>query len=98
MCPKCRRKAKLKEKIMPRTGKIVSFTELFVGPAGFEHETPYFIALIELDNGARLLSQVVDSSKDEVKTGAKVKKVFRKISDDDAEGVISYGFKFKVAE
>ena len=31
-----------------------------------------------------------------VKMGAKVKKVFRKISDEHAEGVIYYGYKFKV--
>lgn len=98
VCSKCRRRGKLRVEIMPKTGKIISFTELSVGPAGFEHETPYFLALIELDNGAKLLSQVVDSDKAEIKTGAKVKKVFRKISEDSDEGAISYGFKFKVVE
>ena len=98
VCPKCRRKGKIKEEIMPKTGKIISFTELSVGPMGFEHETPYFLALIELDNGAKLLSQVVDSKKEKIKENAKVKKVFRKIADNDPEGAISYGFKFKVVE
>jgi hypothetical protein len=98
ICPKCRRKGKLKPTEMPREGKIVSFTEVFSAPYGFEHETPYFIAIIELKNKARVLSQIVDSPKEKIKIGAKVKKTFRKISDIDAEGPIAYGYKFKVTE
>ena len=81
---------------MPREGKIFTFTEVFSGPYGFEHETPYFIAIIELENKAKLLSQIVDSEKDKIKIGTKVEKVFRKISDIDPEGPIAYGYKFKV--
>ncbi len=83
---------------MPREGKIFSYTEVFVGPAGFEFETPYFLAIIELSNGAKVLSQIVDSEKESVKIGAKVKVVFRKIQDHDDEGAIAYGYKFKVDE
>jgi len=83
---------------MPFTGKIISFTEVFVGPFGFDKETPYFLAIIELDNKAKILSQIVDSEKEKIKIGAKVKKIFRKISDIDPEGAIAYGYKFKVIE
>lgn len=98
VCPNCRRKGKLVEQKMPKTGKIITFTEIFSGPAGFENETPYFIAIIELQNKARLLSQIVDSEKEKIKIGAKVEKVFRKISDIDPEGPIAYGYKFKVVD
>ncbi len=81
---------------MPYEGKIVSFTEVLVGPAGFENETPYFLAIIEFENKVKILAQIVDSDKNKIKMGAKVKKVFRKISDEHAEGVIYYGYKFKV--
>lgn len=97
-CPTCRRKGKLVVKDMPRTGKIVSFTEVFVGPIGFENETPYFLALIDLGNGVTILSQIVDSSHDKIQIGAKVKLMFRKIQDTDKEGAIAYGYKFKVVE
>ena len=83
---------------MPKTGKIISWTEVFAAPKGFENETPYFLALIELENGVRLLSQVVDSKKEDLKSGAGVAKVFRKISDVDFEGAIAYGYKFKVVK
>ena len=96
VCPTCRRKGKLESQKMPKQGKIVSFTEVFAAPAGFEYETPYFLAIVELENNAKLLTQIVDSEKDKVKIGAKVEKVFRKISDIDPEGPIAYGYKFKV--
>ncbi len=98
VCPNCRRKGKLVARKMPKAGKIVSFTEVFTGPAGFEHETPYFIAIVELENKARLLTQIVDSEKEKVKIDARVEKVFRKISDIDPEGPIAYGYKFKVVD
>ena len=96
VCPNCRRKGKLVAEEMPKNGTITTFTEVFSGPAGFEYETPYFIAIIELDNKTKILTQIVDSKKEKIKIGAKVKKVFRKISDIDPEGPITYGYKFKV--
>ena len=94
--PSAGRKAKLEPAEMPREGKIVSWTQLFSGPAGFEYETPYFLAIVELPNKVRVLAQLVDSETEKVRIGAKVKKMFRKISDIDKEGAIAYGYKFKV--
>ena len=94
--PSVGRKSKLSPKEMPREGKILSWTEVFSGPAGFENETPYYLAIVELTNGVRLLTQIVDSEASKVKIGAKARKMFRKISDTDAEGAIAYGYKFKV--
>ena len=94
--PGAGRKGKLAPKEMPREGKILSWTEVFVGPAGFENETPYYLAIIELSNNVKLLAQIVDSEPEKIQIGAKVKKAFRKISDTDAEGAIAYGYKFKV--
>ena len=94
--PRAGRKGLLQSKEMPREGKILSWTEVFVGPVGFDNETPYFLAIVELANGVRILTQIVDSEKEKVKIGAKVRKMFRKISDTYAEGAIAYGYKFKV--
>ncbi len=96
MDPATGRRGKLSPKEMPREGKILSWTEVFAGPLGFENETPYYLAIIELSNKVRVLTQIVDSEPEKVKIGAKVKKVFRKISDTDKEGAIAYGYKFKV--
>ena len=96
VCPNCGRHGKLTPKEMPREGKIVSYSEVMVGPTGFENQTPYTIAIIELTNKVRVLSQLVDSPKNKVKTGAKVRKVFRKISDPHHEAAIAYGYKFMI--
>lgn len=96
VCPTCRRKGKLAESKMPETGTILSYSQVFVAPSGFEHETPYFLAIVELDNKATLLTQVVDSKPEAVKEGASVEMVFRKIYEDSPEGAIAYGYKFRV--
>ena len=78
-------------------GKIYSFTEVSAPPEGFEDQIPYVLAIIDLDEGARLTAQIVDAHKDDVKIGSKVTSVFRVIQKDDPEGLIHYGFKFKLA-
>lgn len=93
--PRAGRKGKLVSEEMPKEGKIISFTQVFAGPQGFENETPYFLAIVELSNKVRLLTQLVDSEKEKIKIGAKVKKVFRKIADSHEEETIAYGYKFK---
>ncbi len=96
ICPNCRRKGELKDKEMPRKGKIVSYSKVKSSHKDFSDETPYYVALIELKNGVRVFSQVIDSE-EKVKTGAEVKKVFRKVNDKK-DGVIAYSHKFKVEE
>jgi uncharacterized OB-fold protein len=97
LCPKCRRKGKIGEKQFAGTGKVYSFSELSSGPAGFELEAPYILAIIELDEGPRLTAQVVGITEKDVKIGDRVEMVFRKIMEDSAEGLIHYGYKFRLA-
>ena len=96
LCPKCRRKGKLKEVQISGRGKIYSHTTIHSAPTGFENQVPYVIAIVELEEGARVLGQIVDCEPDDVKIGAKVENVFRIIQRDDPEGLIQYGFKFRL--
>ncbi|MFH0713604.1 MAG: Zn-ribbon domain-containing OB-fold protein [Candidatus Micrarchaeota archaeon] len=96
ICPNCRRKGNMSECKLPHTGKIFSFSLLYGSPEGFEYEVPYFIGLIELDNGVKILAQIVDSNADKVKIGAKVKMMFRRVQAGTASDAIAYGYKFKV--
>ena len=98
ICPNCRRRGQLTAKKMPDEGKIYSFTEVHSAAKGFENETPYTLALVELGNGVKILTQIVDSPAEKIKIGAKAKAVFRKIFADGEEGVIAYGFKFQIAD
>jgi uncharacterized protein len=74
-------------------GRVVTFSEVHVGPDQFQDDIPYVVAVVELDEGVRLTCQVVDCSPDEVQIGTRVQLVFRKIQAEGANGVISYGYK-----
>lgn len=97
ICPKCRRKGRIVEKVFSGKGKIYSYTLVSVPPEGFELEAPYILALVELDEGTLVTSQIVDCGRNEIEIGTPVEMVFRKIQEDGKEGLIHYGFKFKIA-
>ncbi|MFA6329247.1 MAG: Zn-ribbon domain-containing OB-fold protein [Candidatus Micrarchaeia archaeon] len=98
ICPNCRRLGKVSEKRMPPTGTIYSFTEVSAPPSGFEFESPYPLAIIELDNKVKILAQIVDCPMEKIKIGSRVTMRFRRVGDDDEESAISYGYKFALIE
>lgn len=92
VCPKC--KSQTFETVkLSREGKILTFTIIRVGPDKFSKETPYVVAIIELNDGVRLTAQVADCDVDKVEIGNKVKLVFRKIQDEGKSGLHCYGYK-----
>ena len=96
LCSKCRRKGRIVPKQFSGKGKIYSFTEVSAGPVGLELETPYVLAIIELDEGPKLTAQIVGVGEKDVKIGERVEMVLRKIMEDSAEGLIHYGYKFRL--
>ncbi len=95
-CKKCRRKGKIVAHSFKGTGRIFTFSVVTSPPSGFKLESPYMMAIIELDEGAKLTAQVVDwQGNREPKIGDRVEVVFRKIQESSPEGIIHYGFKFK---
>ncbi|MCX6173364.1 MAG: Zn-ribbon domain-containing OB-fold protein [Ignavibacteriales bacterium] len=92
VCPKC--KSKTFETVnLSREGKILTFTIIRVGPDKFSKETPYVVAIIELNDGVRLTAQVTDCDVDKVEIGNKAKLIFRKIQDEGKSGLHCYGYK-----
>lgn len=98
ICPKCRRKGKAEKVQYKGKGKIFSLTEIYAAPSGFEDQIPYVLAIVELEEGPRLTTQIVDATMKEAKVGDKVEMVFRTIQKDDPEGLIHYGFKFRLVK
>ena len=90
------RRQKFIPKLLGKTGKIISWTIVRTPPVGFKYAAPYIPALIEFQGGSRMTGQIVDASLNEIKTGARVKAVLRKVRQDDPEGIIPYGIKFKL--
>lgn len=95
LCPSCRRRGEIKDFQFSGKGEIESFTIIRVAPKGFESMTPYAVAIIKLEEGARISGQLVDDIEN-VEIGKKVKPVFRRLSEDGLEGVIHYGMKFEI--
>ncbi len=89
-----RNQKKVKD-ILGFTGKIISFTQVFVPPLGFEAQSPFIVVIVKLENGNKYTAQLVDWEEKQLSTGQHVKAVLRKTRDPGEEGVIPYGIKFK---
>lgn len=81
-------------KYLNKTGKLVVWTKVVVPPAGFEHEAPYLVGIIDFGN-ERLPLQIVDCEEKDLKVNQKVMTVIRKIGKAKSEDVIEYGVKVK---
>lgn len=92
VCPDCNERTINKE--ISGEGEVVSYTTIHTAPEGFENNTPYHIALINLKEGPNISSQVIGS----IKIGSKVIPTFRRITEDGKTGHIIYGQKFVVKE
>lgn len=95
VCPNCRREGKPVTIEFSGKGKVYSFTVIRAPPDGFEAFAPYIIGVIELSEGPRLTSQIVDCNPDEVQIGMPVEVCFRKLRALGKDGIICYGFKFR---
>lgn len=78
-----------------KKGKIISWTMLRVPPAGFEYQAPYPVALIKLENGETIVSQLVDYAQKNLRTGQKVITLIRRAGQPADDEVISYAIKAK---
>lgn len=92
ICPECSSRT-FEKYILKDSGKILTYTIIEVGPTEFAEEVPYCVGIIELDDGARITAQIVDSNFEKIKVGEKVRLEFRKIQEDGKAGVIKYGYK-----
>jgi hypothetical protein len=95
ICPTCRRDGKPVPITFSGAGKVFTYTVIRVAPEGFKLYTPYLIGVIQLDEGPKVTSQIVDCPLDKVSIGMPVEVCFRKIREQGKHGIICYGFKFR---
>lgn len=80
-------------------GTVYSYTVIAGGgaPPEFADEArckgSYPVVIVELEEGPRIIAQLVDPPAEGIAIGMQVEAVFRKIYTE--EGVIRYGFKFQ---
>ncbi len=98
ICPNCRRMSGMESYQLSGKGEIVSYTKIMEPLEGFEDQAPYVLAIIELEEGPRITGQIIDVDPEEVEIGKKVKKMFRRVGEDGKEGMIYYGYKFRLVD
>ncbi len=55
-CPRCRNE--VEETALSGRGRVVTFTVIRYPPEGFEKDAPYVVALVDLENGPRVIGRV----------------------------------------
>ena len=80
MCPKCH---SIEKEWAPSTGKgtVYSFVTYRESPHP-AFKAPYSVVLVEMEEGVRLVSNMVDIEPEEISIGMPVELVFDKIDDD----------------
>lgn len=92
-CVNCRRGGQIEPYNFKGTGEIVTYTLIHTAAEGFEIQAPYILAIIQLDEGPRLTSQVIGDF-EKINIGTRVRSVFRKLGEGGERGMIYYGTKF----
>jgi uncharacterized OB-fold protein len=92
-CPECAQPAQ-NLFTFAGTGVVYSYTRVLDAPEGFEDQTPYYLALVQLDEGPLVTAQLTDLVS-EPDIGDRVEMVTRKLRTDGPQGIIVYGYKFR---
>jgi len=94
----CCQSENLESITLGRTGKLYSYTVVrhrppgnYKGPEPFE---PYAVGLVELPEGVRILSPLIDCHFDELKIGMNLELVIEKLyEDEEGRNVLTYKFR-----
>lgn len=76
-CPECLA-ADLKWSKSSGRGTVYTYTVVHRGTKGFEGKVPYVVALVELEEGFRLMSNIIDLPPEKVRVGMPVAAKFAK--------------------
>jgi hypothetical protein len=96
VCPKCKGRSFDTVRLSDE-GKIVTFTIVRVASEKFSKQTPYAVGIVELQEGIRITTQIVDAELNKIEVGQRVKLVFRRIQEDGRAGILCYGYKAIIA-
>ena len=94
ICPDCGEEARDLFQFSGK-GSVYSYTTVSDPPAGFEENTPYTLAIIQLDEGPLVTAQLTDLDQGCVDIGTPVEMVTRKLRSEGDQGMLIYGYKFR---
>lgn len=95
ICPNCRRDGKPVPVRFSGKGAVFTYTVIRFPSEDFKAYTPYVVGIVQLDEGPKVTSQIVDCRLEDVYIGMPVEACFRKLTAQGKEGIICYGFKFR---
>lgn len=81
LCPHCH-SDQLSWIVAKGLGTIYSYTVVHQAFGPFAADVPFVIVLIELEEGARMMSRLLEASRERVTIGAAVQVVFEKVEED----------------
>jgi len=93
VCPECGNRDLKKTKIAEK-GKIISYTIIRVPPSQYKDQAPYAVGVVKMEDGVKVMGQIVDCDFEALEVGKQVKIEFRKLFNQGHSGILCYGYKF----
>jgi len=81
--------------LIGKTGKIILWTIIRVPAKSFTDQAPYPVVIVKMDNGKKIVGQLVDWQKENLVAGQKVQAVLRRLKTEGKEDAIYYHIKFR---
>jgi hypothetical protein len=81
--------------VIGKTGKILLWTIIRVPAKTFTDQAPYPVVIVKMDDGKKMVGQLVDFAKENLITGQKVQAVLRRLKTEGQEDAIYYHIKFR---
>ena len=81
ICPHCH-SDQLSWIVASGKGTIYSYTVAHQGFGPFAEDVPFVIAIIELEEGTRMMSRIVDARRQDIVVGAAVRVTFESVGED----------------
>ncbi len=78
---------------MAGTGTVATYTVIRTPSDEFSGEAPFAVGIIQMEEGPRLTTQIVEVPFEEIKIGMPVRLEFRRLFTDGLAGTIQYGHK-----
>lgn len=94
VCPDCRSR-EMETFAFSGRGEVYSHTTVFQAPEGFDAYVPYVAALVRLEEGTLVSAQLTDLNPEDAMIGMPVEMVTRKLTEQDENGLVVYGYKFR---
>ena len=74
-CPKCL-SSEVEWVELSGKGKLLTYTVVHIAPASLVKNAPYFVGIIELNEGPRMMAQLVDVKSENLRIGMQLQVVF----------------------